>query len=60
MLILFFILLITGGSLFFAFKKKRPQFLLVPFASIFAYFIVEIILFPAPLSDTLKFIFGLR
>ncbi|MFC4321937.1 hypothetical protein [Litchfieldia salsa] len=54
------ILLVAGVSLFAAFKKKRPILLAVPFLSIFLYFVVEVIMFPAPILDTIKFIFNLR
>lgn len=55
----FIILIITVVCLFFALKKKRPLLLVVPFATIFAYFAVQVVLVPAPLLETLKFIFGL-
>ncbi|MBD8069467.1 hypothetical protein [Bacillus sp. PS06] len=54
------ILLIAGVCLFLALKKKRPILLLLPFLTIFLYFVVEVILFPAPLLETIKFIFSLR
>ena len=60
LVIFFMILLITAISLFLALRRKLPQLLLVPFAAILIYFVVEIILFPAPLFDTLKFILNLR
>ncbi|MEK3992413.1 MULTISPECIES: hypothetical protein [Robertmurraya] len=53
------LLLISVVCLFFAFKKKRPFFLVIPFLSIFVYFIVQIILVPMPFIDTIKFIFSL-
>ncbi|WP_396126076.1 hypothetical protein [Cytobacillus firmus] len=53
-------MIITGTCLFLALRKKRPIFLAVPFLSIFAYFLVQIILVPAPFMDTVKFIFSLR
>jgi hypothetical protein len=52
-------LFIVIFSLFMAFKRKRPLFLLLPFVSIFGYFIFEIIRFPAPLGETIRFIFNL-
>ncbi|MFS0865464.1 hypothetical protein AB3M96_22390 [Fredinandcohnia sp. 179-A 10B2 NHS] len=58
-MIFYILLFITGISLFIAFKKKRPLFLLVPFLSIFIYFVIEIILFPAPIGETIRFIFNL-
>ncbi|MCC3356196.1 hypothetical protein [Bacillus sp. REN16] len=58
-MILFLMLIIVGFSLFMAFKRKRPLFLILPFASIFAYFVIEVIRFPAPLGETLRFIFNL-
>jgi hypothetical protein len=54
------LLIITGVCLFLALKKKRPFFLAVPFLSIFAYFLIQIILVPAPFMETVKFIFSLR
>ncbi|MBM7662487.1 hypothetical protein JOC85_003294 [Bacillus mesophilus] len=53
------ILLITGLSLFFTFKKGKPQLLIFPFLFIFLYFIVEIVLVPAPFIETVKFIFAI-
>ncbi|WP_264804039.1 hypothetical protein [Cytobacillus sp. NCCP-133] len=60
MLILLSLMVITGVCLFLALRKKRPIFLAVPFLSIFAYFLFQIILVPAPFMDTVKFIFSLR
>ncbi|MEW9052810.1 MAG: hypothetical protein AB2392_16735 [Neobacillus sp.] len=51
---------ITAVCLFLALKKKKPIFLVMPFLSIFIYFLVQIILVPAPFMDTVKFIFSLR
>lgn len=56
----FIFIALTGASLFLALKKKQLFFLLVPVLSMVAYFIIQIILVPAPLLDTLKFIFALR
>jgi hypothetical protein len=53
-------MVITGVCLFLALRKKKPIFLAVPFLSIFAYFLVQIILVPAPFMETVKFIFSLR
>ncbi|WP_010677158.1 hypothetical protein [Bacillus timonensis] len=58
-MILYIMLFIVVFSLFMAFKRKRPLFLLLPFVSIFAYFVIEIIRFPAPLGETIRFIFNL-
>ncbi|AYA78139.1 hypothetical protein DOE78_23575 [Bacillus sp. Y1] len=58
-MIFFGLLLISAVCLFFALKKKRPFFLVIPFLSIFVYFIVQIILVPMPFIDTIKFIFSL-
>jgi hypothetical protein len=60
LLTLMSMMIITGICLFLALRKKRPIFLAVPFLSIFAYFLVQIILVPAPFMDTVKFIFSLR
>ncbi|MDE5414721.1 hypothetical protein [Alkalihalobacterium chitinilyticum] len=53
-------LLITLFSFIFAFRKKKPLFLSVPFASIFVYLIVQVIMVPLPFWETVKFIFSLR
>lgn len=58
-MVLYLMLFIVIFSLFMAFKRKRPLFLLLPFVSIFGYFIFEIIRFPAPLGETIRFIFNL-
>lgn len=58
-MILYLMLFIVIFSLFMALKHKRPLFLLLPFVSIFGYFIFEIIRFPAPLGETIRFIFNL-
>ncbi|KON86147.1 membrane protein [Sporosarcina globispora] len=60
MLTLVSMMILTGICLFLALRKKRPIFLAVPFLSIFVYFLVQIILVPAPFMDTVKFIFSLR
>jgi len=59
MIILVGLLVITGISLYLAFRKNKLIFLAVPFLSIFLYFLVQIIMVPAPFFDTLKFIFSL-
>lgn len=59
MIILVGLLVITGISLFLAFKKNKMIFLAVPFLSIFVYFLIQIIMVPAPFFETLKFIFSL-
>ncbi|WP_169737882.1 hypothetical protein [Alkalihalobacterium bogoriense] len=53
-------LLITIASIIFAFKRKKPLLLSLPFVAIFVYMIVQIILVPMPFFDTVKFIFSLR
>ncbi|WP_246944387.1 hypothetical protein [Bacillus pinisoli] len=58
-MMLILILLITGFSLFYTFKKRKPQLLVLPFLFLFIYFIVEIALVPAPFIDTIKFIFAI-
>ncbi len=60
MQVLLLLMAITGVSLFIALKKKKTYFLLFPFASIFLYFMIQIILVPAPFFETVKFIFSLR
>ncbi|MCA1055125.1 hypothetical protein LCM10_09010 [Rossellomorea aquimaris] len=59
---IYFILLlfITGASIVSAIKKKKAVFLVLPFASMFVYFIVQIALVPMPFFETVKFIFSLR
>jgi len=54
------LIVIIGVCLYIALKKKNFFFLLVPVLLMFAYFIVQIILVPVPLLDTIKFIFALR
>lgn len=58
--ILYILLLLIIVSLFVALRKKRFGLLLIPVAAIALFIIVEIILVPAPLLDTLKFIFSLQ
>ncbi|WP_201714448.1 hypothetical protein [Rossellomorea arthrocnemi] len=53
-------LLITGGSIILALKKKRAFFLTIPFVSLFIYFIVQIAIVPVPFFETVKFIFSLK
>ncbi|MFD1032986.1 hypothetical protein [Metaplanococcus flavidus] len=52
--------LVTIVSVIMGLKKKKAIFLLVPFASIFAFMLVKIIMVPLPFSDTVRFIFSLR
>lgn len=59
MIILIGLLAITGISLYIAFRKNKMIFLTVPFLSIFLYFLIQIIMVPAPFFETLKFIFSL-
>lgn len=59
LIILVGLLVITGISLFMAFRKNKMIFLAVPFLSIFLYFLIQIIMVPAPFFETLKFIFSL-
>ncbi|WP_216829927.1 hypothetical protein [Alkalihalobacterium elongatum] len=53
-------LLITLFSFIFAFRKKKPLFLSVPFATIGVYMIVQVAMVPLPFWETVKFIFSLR
>ena len=53
-------LLITLICLTIALWKKRFILLLIPVIVIVVYIIVEIILVPAPLLETIKFIFSLQ
>ncbi|HAQ07001.1 MAG TPA: hypothetical protein DCR24_05545 [Bacillus bacterium] len=59
MIVLVGLLVITGISLFLGLRKNKLIFLTVPFISIFLYFLVQIIMVPAPFFETLKFIFSL-
>lgn len=59
MVILIGLLVITGISLILGLKKNKLIYLAVPFLSIFLYFLVQIIMVPAPFFETLKFIFSL-
>ncbi|MRX74382.1 hypothetical protein GJU40_19875 [Bacillus lacus] len=59
MIALFCFIIIIGASIVLALRKKRPQFLLIPFASLLLYFTIEIALVPAPFLDTIKFIISL-
>lgn len=51
---------ITIASVILGLRKKKPIFLLAPFASIFAFMLVKIIMVPMPFTDTVRFIFSLR
>ncbi|RSD27106.1 hypothetical protein [Mesobacillus subterraneus] len=59
MIILIGLLVITAISLYMAFKKNKLIFLTVPFLSIFLYFLIQILMVPAPFFETIKFIFSL-
>lgn len=58
-IILIGLLVITGVSLFLGLKKNKVIFLAIPFLSIFLYFLIQIIMVPAPFFETVKFIFSL-
>lgn len=60
MKILYIFILLTVFCLFIALRKKRFVLLLVPILAIVLFIIVEIILVPAPLLETVKFIFSLQ
>ncbi|MEQ2528542.1 hypothetical protein WMO40_17805 [Bacillaceae bacterium CLA-AA-H227] len=53
-------LIISTICLFFALRRKKTIFLVIPFLTIFLYFIVQIALVPLPFLDTIKFIFSLN
>jgi hypothetical protein len=59
LIILIGLLVITGISLFMGLKHNRMIFLAIPFLSIFLYFLIQIIMVPAPFFETVKFIFSL-
>lgn len=56
---LMIVVLLTAFCLFLALRQKKTIFLAIPFLGIFVYFLVQIILVPAPFLDTIKFIFSL-
>lgn len=56
---LFGFLAITMVSLFMALRRKKTFFLVIPFLSIFFYFLIQILFVPLPFVDTVKFIFSL-
>ena len=60
MTILYFLIVLTGICLFIALKSKRFILLVVPVLTMVLYFIVQIILVPGPVSETIAFIFSLR
>lgn len=57
---LYFFIIFTVGCLAYALIRKKPMFLLAPVGAMFAYFIIQVILVPMPLDETIKFIFNLR
>jgi hypothetical protein len=57
---IYFFLILTALSLFFAFRLKKAILLTLPFASIFIYLIVQIALVPMGFFETIKFILSLR
>ncbi|MCM3586902.1 hypothetical protein M3182_14280 [Mesobacillus maritimus] len=59
MLALLVFMAITGVSLILALRKKKTIFLMVPFLSIFVYFLIQVIMVPAPFFETVRFIFSL-
>lgn len=57
---LYFFVLLAVASLTYALIKKRFIFLTIPVVAMILYMAVKIVMVPLPLSETLKFIFGLR
>ena len=53
-------IIFTIACLTYALVKKRFYMLLAPVALIVVYIVIQIILVPAPLGETLSFIFNLR
>ncbi|MDC3414545.1 hypothetical protein NC797_16615 [Aquibacillus sp. 3ASR75-11] len=51
---------ITILSVYFGLNKKRPILFTLPFAAIFLFLLVKIMLVPIPFWDTVRFIFDLR
>ncbi|UOQ45919.1 hypothetical protein MUN89_08355 [Halobacillus salinarum] len=60
MFIPFILALITIFSVYFALKKKRPLYFILPIAIIFVAAIVKIAMVPMPFWETIQFIFDLR
>lgn len=56
----YFFILLSITCLTYALIKKKFSFLLLPLFCLFTFLIIEILLVPAPLGETLKFIFSLR
>lgn len=52
--------LITVLSVVAGLRKRKIAYFFVPFASIFAFMLVKIIMVPLPFVDTVRFIFQLR
>ncbi|WP_230474418.1 hypothetical protein [Calidifontibacillus erzurumensis] len=52
--------LLTIFCVIFAIRKRKVGLLVLPFATIFAYMLIKIIMVPLPFWDTVQFIFGLR
>ncbi|HSI66424.1 MAG TPA: hypothetical protein VK947_03350 [Planococcus sp. (in: firmicutes)] len=52
--------LVTIASVILGLRKKKAIYFLVPFASIFAFMLLKIIMVPLPFTDTVRFIFSLR
>ncbi|MFC4711437.1 hypothetical protein [Planococcus dechangensis] len=52
--------LITILSVVAGLRKRKVVYFFVPFASIFAFMLVKVIMVPLPFLDTVRFIFQLR
>lgn len=51
---------ITIVSVVAGLRKRKAVYFLLPFASVFAFMLVKIIMVPLPFLDTVRFIFQLR
>ncbi|SDZ25877.1 hypothetical protein SAMN05421736_108137 [Evansella caseinilytica] len=56
----FLFLIVTALCVFGTFRYRKTVFLVIPFLTLFIYFLIQIILVPAPFMETVKFIFNLR
>ncbi len=56
----YFFIFLTIVCLAYALIKKRFIFLLAPLAALFLFIVIQILMVPLPLGETLRFIFSLR
>lgn len=55
---LYLFIFATAVCLILALRMKKAIFLVIPFFSIFVYFMIQIILIPQPFMDSVKVIFS--